>query len=97
MPYAIFFATIVDSADGLFVDATYFGGSVESQEEAIKLGKDLVSDRGLPGVVVPKIVPINEFSLMKAQSIANKYFNSLAKDVYEVEDAKTRRTRSIGT
>ena len=96
MGYAIFFATVIDSSDGLFVDSTYFGGVVETQEQALQLGKDITNDRNLPGVIIPKIVSANTFELGKAQAIATKYFNNLAKDIYEVEEAKTRRTRVIG-
>jgi hypothetical protein len=98
MRYAVFFATVVDiPSDGIFVDATYIGGESDSEQEATLLGKNLVNDRSLPGTILIKVIPLRN-GLYKAQSMAIKHFNDLARDMYAAEDAKDKRkrTRAIG-
>ena len=90
MRYIVFFASVSDGEEGIFVDYAYFGGMTYSREEAEILGKNIVNDKSLPGAILIKIVPVAN-TLNDAMSVAMKYFNCMAKDMYEVEDSRQRK------
>lgn len=89
MKFAIFFATVLDSDDGIFVDCTYFGGVAYDRNVADGISRDIVNDKMLPGTIISKVIPTE--NIFDSYRIAIRYFNNLAKDMYEVEDAKQRK------
>lgn len=92
MKHVVFFATIYDTDDGIFVDFLYFGGITECKEDAEHIARRLTNDKNLPGAIVPKIFPLEDdtkFPLM--HKIATKHFHKLANDMYDAEEARQRK------
>jgi len=89
MKYVVYFASILDLDDEVFVDYIYFGGVTYNKEDAEKLSRNITNDKRLSGAILPKIMVTNNFK--ESYDIANKYFNRLANDMYDIE--KTRNSK----
>jgi hypothetical protein len=87
MKHAVFFVTIIELDDELFVDDMFFGGIVEDKDKADLLARDIINDNGIQGAIVPKVLPLVD-NLSKAMEIANKYFVRMRNEIYDTE---TRR------
>jgi hypothetical protein len=84
MKHVVFFVTIIELDDELFVDDMFFGGIVDDKDKADLLARDIINDSGIQGAIVPKVLPLVD-GLSKASEIANKYFIRMRNEIYDTE------------
>lgn len=91
--HAVFYALVTEhDEDGTLVDYVYYGGETPSKDEADAMAYALTNDRALPGSVLTKIYRLdNLITLNDAVRLANKHFNKIANEMYEVEDMLERQ------
>lgn len=92
--YVIFYAILVDSdKEGVFVDGPFFGGEAHTPQMADCIAKDLSNDRTLSGAVIPKVLKRNEQNRKSVLRVARRYFDNIARDVYDQADILDRSKR----
>lgn len=95
--FAIFYVTITDiDRDGVFVDGPFFGGEIESHEEAELLATEITNDKSLPGTICTKLFRFKPNQLCSDISrLAHKYFTKFRNDIYEQEETQNRKRRRL--
>jgi cell division protein YceG involved in septum cleavage len=92
MKYVVLYSCVSEEEGEIFVDVFFFGGKVDTREDAEELAKCIVNDRSINGAVVPKIYPIDhDYMMNEIISRATKYFNTLANEMYALDDQKQRK------
>ena len=81
---AIFYAIATDD-DGLYIDYMYFGGVVNTDEEAEVLTYSLVNDEKLDGAVFVKAMPMDSISEIGDLSVkVLRHFKRMSEAVYDL-------------
>ena len=90
--YVILYGTVLDDDDaGIFLDAYFLGGIVESRGDADKLAWDLTNDRAIPGTVLTKTYGYNsQQEYTRILGFASKQFTQMANDMYEAEEIQKK-------
>lgn len=94
--YVIFYATVIEGKkhDGIYVDYAYFGGITNDEEYADCLSRNIVNDRSIPGIVIPKVfVKSSKQSLSDVIKIADYYMKKMASRMYDSEEIQERTKR----
>lgn len=94
--HIVFYACVTDDDEaGIFVDHSYLGGIVNTDEEAECLERSIINDRHLPGAKFCKKYKFEAEQQTTAalKVLANKQFCKMAKEMYEVEDMQIRKAK----
>jgi hypothetical protein len=92
--FAVFYISVLDYPDGIFVDGPYFGGTCSVEDQANLLSRNLTNDRQLPGTIMPKVYSYDSCAgISKSLSLAKTHCIRLAKDMYEMEETQARQAR----
>lgn len=95
MKHIILYACVTEEEDEedeeieLYVDYFFFGGIAPTKEIADQIAKSITNDRNIPGVVIPKIY-VFDGDLEKVLKQANKYFNQMAVEMYDMAERRQK-------
>jgi hypothetical protein len=90
--HIVLYAAIIDHDEaGIFVDAYFLGGVVDTHSAAEKLAWSLTNDKTIPGTILTKIYKFNSHTEFgRVLDMATKYFHQLALDMYDTEDVQKK-------